>query len=376
VECAKLTEVSFLIWSKSQDHHPRKVTCKLKIVFDGFWWREGPISNRTVMVEFIEAWSTSYPEDKIFVVTTWGSKIESYRNITFISLPRIPHPIFNLMFLSLIARFLKTDAVVAHNFPAIHKKSGVFIHDFIFIDHPQWFSGTERAYFSLMKPLNNFFAKLVFTSSKTEASRIRMSLQVPISVCPLGVRSSLKSTIGVPPPALQQTTEGFYLTVGRNNPRKNIDALLQAYCNSSKIAALPKMVVVGSLDEESLQRLDGFCNQNRILVIPKVTDSELAWLYQNTSLFVFPSLDEGFGMPILEALYFNSKMLLSDIEVFHEVSQGIALFVNSKSLLELSQALINAQEDKQRFPQVNMELNVFGWLNAVHGMRSAIIEFG
>jgi glycosyltransferase involved in cell wall biosynthesis len=227
-----------------------------------------------------------------------------------------------------------------------------------------------------MKPLNSFFAKLVFTSSKTEASRIRMSLQVPISVCPLGVRSSLKSTIGVPPPALQQTTEGFYLTVGRNNPRKNIDALLQAYCNSTKIAALPKMVVVGSLDEKSLQRLDGFCNQNRILVIPKVTDSELAWLYQNTSLFVFPSLDEGFGMPILEALYFNSKMLLSDIEVFHEVSQEIALFVNSKSLLELSQALINAQEDKQCFPQVNMELNVFGWLNAVHGMRSGIIEFG
>jgi len=346
----------------------------LKIVFDGFWWRDGPISNRTVMIEFIETWSASYPEDELVVVTTRGSKIESYNNVNFISLPRIPHPIFNLLFLSLIARFLKTDAVISHNFPAIHKNSGVFIHDFIFIDHPEWFSRIERAYFSLMKPLNNFFANLVFTSSETEANRIKNSLKLPISVCPLGVRSSLTATIGVPPPAMGKKSESFYLTVGRNNPRKNIDLLLQAYCNSSKNFLLPKMVVVGKVDEKSTLELCKFCTQNRIVVIPKVSDSELAWLYQNTSLFVFPSLDEGFGMPILEALYFKSEMLLSDIEVFHEISREIAIFVNSKSLTELSQALIEGNKEKQGSPQPDLEPNIFEWSNAVHRMRKATIE--
>jgi glycosyltransferase involved in cell wall biosynthesis len=324
------------------------------------------------MIEFINAWSVNFPNDDLIVVTTKGERINQITNIRFVCLPRIPHPFFNLIFLSLTARFLNSDAVVAHNFPAIHQKSGVFIHDFIFVDHPEWFTKLERIYFGLMKPLNRFFAKFVFTSSKTEARRLKKNLELPVLVCPLGLRSSLADSNPVAPLSMKETSESFYLAVGRNNPRKNIDLLIQAYLSASSNYVLPKLVVVSNLESQELSNTLPLHNMNRVVFIPEVNDDELAWLYQNTSLFVFPSLDEGFGMPIIEALYFKSNMLLSDICVFHEVSRENAIFVNPNSIIEMSNALIKNHHEGSKYTPSTHYTTLFEWSGAVSQMRKTL----
>jgi glycosyltransferase involved in cell wall biosynthesis len=117
--------------------------------------------------------------------------------------------------------------------------------------------------------------------------------------------------------------DNYFLYVGNAYPHKNVELLLHAAS-----AAGARVVFVGKND----------FFYERLGITPKsVTDPELSALYKNAQALVFPSLMEGFGLPVLEALANNCPVIVSDIPVFHEILGDIPLYFDphdEKALIE------------------------------------------
>lgn len=118
----------------------------------------------------------------------------------------------------------------------------------------------------------------------------------------------------------------FLLAVGTIQTRKNTSRLLDAY----GAADLPHRLVLagrpGAGSANLLAKVAGF--GGRVVVLPRVSDSELRHLYRAASALLFPSLDEGFGLPILEAMQSDLPVLTSSVSAMPEVAGDAALLVD------------------------------------------------
>jgi glycosyltransferase involved in cell wall biosynthesis len=115
--------------------------------------------------------------------------------------------------------------------------------------------------------------------------------------------------------------KNYILSVSTLNKRKNIPMLINAY---NKINTGTKLVLVGNANSENFKNVD-ISNPN-IIFTGYISDDELKVLYKNALLYVFPSVYEGFGIPLIDAQSFGVPVLCSDIPVFREIANNSALF--------------------------------------------------
>lgn len=353
----------------------------MRILFDAFWWASGPYSNRQVVREFILSWERLFPLDQLTVVVR-GSAVEQARRelparVEIVVSRLRPQGVSAIIELPFIARRRGADITVTHNFSPLFTPSAVFVHDLMFTTNPEWFTAIERAYFSLMT-LSLGRANVVLTSSEAEAARIDKIGKARVAAIPvgLGFPGSLADAVPLAPADAEGLT-GFLLIVGRLNVRKNLSIALQAAVASGAVDAVRPIIVVGEPSgkgaelpadvaiavEKGWVRFTGF-----------ISDSELAWLYLNASLFLFLSLDEGFGIPTLEALHFGVPILASDIAVFHEILGDRATFVDPLSANDIASAIrtLLADTTAPRPSPVSAAQLGYSWDASVRRFRAAI----
>jgi glycosyltransferase involved in cell wall biosynthesis len=127
---------------------------------------------------------------------------------------------------------------------------------------------------------------------------------------------------------------GFWLSVGSLEPRKNHRRLLEAYARSG--SSLP-LVLAGGKG----WLMDDFAGHTAGVVLTGyVSDSELEWLYRNCFGFVYPSLFEGFGMPVLEALSLGSPVICSNTTSLPEVAGEAGLLVDPLDAGAIAAAMV------------------------------------
>ena len=131
----------------------------------------------------------------------------------------------------------------------------------------------------------------------------------------------------------------FVLTVGRLNVRKNVARLIEAFARVAQQDVTRHLVVVGEKDGKYSPGAIPDHVTSRIHFLGHVTDDELRWLYENCDLFVFPSLDEGYGLPLLEANMLGAAAIASDIPVFREL-QVAADYFDPRSVDEMAAAIL------------------------------------
>jgi glycosyltransferase involved in cell wall biosynthesis len=140
-------------------------------------------------------------------------------------------------------------------------------------------------------------------------------------------------------PVEYDSREPIILHVGAIQKRKNLERLIEAF---ERLPSEWTLVLAGSNGfgaDQILARAGTSPARERIQLTGYVTMQELAQLYRRASVFAFPSLDEGFGMPVLEAMANGVPVLTSDRSALPEVAGDAALLVNPNSVAEIADGL-------------------------------------
>lgn len=231
------------------------------------------------------------------------------------------------------------------------------IHDVLFETHPTHFPSRMRRFLRWTGQRAVRSAALLYTVSDYSRRAIAELYQVArerIEVTTNGVDavrfrpghdgSALVRALGLLP-------GGYVCTVGRIEPRKNHMALLRAYALLP--TPRPPLVVVGQRDPfydvqavfDEVQRL-GLNEDVRFL--EQVSDTQLPALLRHAQLFVYPSLAEGFGMPVLEAMASGVAVITSNTTSLPEVAGQAGLTVDPHDPHEIAAAILCLLADPVR----------------------------
>lgn len=139
----------------------------------------------------------------------------------------------------------------------------------------------------------------------------------------------------------------YILFVGTMDPRKNLIRLIQAFQNMKIEKKDLKLVIVGHKGELYTEELNKLIASGDVIITGYVEKKDMVYLYNGASVFVFPSLYEGFGLPILEAMACGTPVITSKVYSMPEVSGDAALLVDPENIEEIAAAIgrsINDQE--------------------------------
>jgi len=145
-------------------------------------------------------------------------------------------------------------------------------------------------------------------------------------------------------------TKGYLLYLGTLEPRKNITTLIEAYAQLRKIYGREeKLVLVGGkgwLFDSIFQRVQELGLEAEVLFPGFVSDAEQLLWYHSASVFVYPSLYEGFGMPVTEALACGIPVITSNVSSMPEAGATLALTVEPHDSEAMARAICKALTDE------------------------------
>ena len=142
----------------------------------------------------------------------------------------------------------------------------------------------------------------------------------------------------------------FFLYVGRLERKKNIHNLIEAFSfykennNGSE-----KLVLIGSAGygyDEMKYMIEELGIEEDVIILGWVEENDLPHIFNRAEIFIFPSLYEGFGMPVIQAMACGVPVISSNIEVLREVAQEAALFFDCHNSIDLAQKIELIQKDK------------------------------
>jgi glycosyltransferase involved in cell wall biosynthesis len=225
---------------------------------------------------------------------------------------------------------------------ARHRRTVSTFHD-LFVISGDYSTPEFRARFTAQARAAAERSDLIIAVSAFTARQVEQLLRVEpskIRVIPHGARPA-------PPQSGTIPRETIILSVGAIQRRKNIVRLIEAF---EQTAPEWRLVLAGSFgfdSQEALQRIERGSRKRDIQVLGYVSDSELEDLYQRASLLAFPSLDEGFGMPILDAMARGVPVLTSNISAMPEVSGDAALLVDPTDVNAIADGLRRLSSDSE-----------------------------
>jgi glycosyltransferase involved in cell wall biosynthesis len=255
-----------------------------------------------------------------------------------------------------ILRELRPDIVHFTNYlaPATCETPYVLsIHDMSLQLFPECHTWRKRLLSARLLPLAARGARLILTPSEstrrdvvrllgTDPARVRV---IPYAASPRFAAvapdyASLERRFGVRPP--------YFLYVGTLEPRKNLERTLRAFARVARALPEHSFVLVGqrgwkyaaTLREAARPELQG-----RVVLAGYVPEQDLPELMSGAVAFVYPSLYEGFGLPVVEAMACGTPVLTSRSSSLAEIADGAALLVEPKDESALADALVALATD-------------------------------
>ncbi|MBU0647700.1 glycosyltransferase family 4 protein [Patescibacteria group bacterium] len=266
--------------------------------------------------------------------------------------------------------------VPSHSLPFITPpKTATVIHDIGFYDHPNNY--TPKQYYHLQKTTEIALKKAstVFTPSKYVKKTLIDKFSADpnkIIVAHLGVdttffhsRHSQKTVNQVLGKYSEQINKQPYIFfLGRIDYRKNIINLIKAFSKFKKTKKYPHILVIsgkpGRGYQDIIQIIQDLNMQNDIILPGYISQTDLPIFYSEAELFLFPSLYEGFGIPVLEAQSCRTAVVTSNITSLPEIAGKGALFVNPRDVEDIAGAIKRVIDN----PTLKQSLIEKGMINA------------
>jgi glycosyltransferase involved in cell wall biosynthesis len=315
---------------------------------DARWLDAGPASGTRYVRGILRGIST-LPSPPDLVLFT-PSRAAASRGVAVRRLRRFPGPVFNGLAIQ-AALGSNVDAVLYQSFSPVWSRAGraVVVHDLIYLRRPELFTPAERLYFSLI-PMLLPAAEIVVTVSEHVRSQVldrfpRRDAST-VAVVPNGVDEAFfldaverEARIEAARRALH--IDGPYVVaVGRVNPRKNLARLVMAMELANLAGAA--LVLAGPQDgpaDPALRSALSSARRTRVMAVGHVPYEHLPGLYGGALAACYVSLDEGFGVPPLEAMAAGTPALVSDIPPLREVVGEAALRVDPQSVDAIADGL-------------------------------------
>ena len=294
---------------------------------------------------------------------------------------QIRYFIYKQILLPLKILFSKADYVICPDYIAPYftfkAKRITVLHDSLFWDHKINYSFLWNKYFiSLINLGLNKGTQIITTSNYSKKNLIKiLGSHRNINVVYQSFNFHKTSSSNY------KTPENYLLHIGSFEKRKDLITLVKGF----KLVDDPnlKLVLAGAKiingNSEVLDELKRFIVQNKletkVILAGYISKEEASVLYKNALLYVFPSQDEGFGIPILEALSFSVPVICSDIDVFKEVGGDYVEYFKVGDPICLSNKITSILKSKNLKQKNNIkQLNRFSRKNFIKGFEEIILD--
>ena len=174
-------------------------------------------------------------------------------------------------------------------------------------------------------------------------------------------------------PRSAQTHAPSLVYMGSFMPYKNVETLVRA------VALLPhyELHLLSRIDESDKVRLSALAPSARIVFHNGTTDADYQSALLNATALVSASLDEGFGIPIVEAMTLGTPVVVSDIAIFHEIGGKAALYVDPRDAEGFAQA-IHSLENEETWLQASRvaraQAATFSWAESAQKLLNVLEE--
>ena len=236
----------------------------------------------------------------------------------------------------------------------------LIVHDLIPIAHPEWFptDANKRTLESIVHSVTEKDQVVcVSESTRQDLLAYRKDLlpgQVTVAHLagaevfkPTPLSDTLRQRIGI--------NSEYILSVCTLEPRKNLQLVVRAYehlLQNNVDTKLPQLVLVGAIGWKTGELIDQINmlnahHPNQVIITGYIEDEELAQLYTSATMFVYPSLYEGFGLPPLEAMQCGCPVISSNVSSLPEVVGAAGITIDPMDVLALEEAINQLLQDKQ-----------------------------
>lgn len=241
----------------------------------------------------------------------------------------------------------------------------VTIHDLNFLHHPERTRAEIRRDYPALARQHAHLASRVIVVSEFTSREVQTAFELSpdrIAICSPGAPPGWTARASAPP-------DGYVLFFGTLEPRKNVGALLDAYAHlAERRRDLPQLLLAGQATEQSgpwLARLNAPPLKGLVRHIGYVDPDKRYELYAGARLLVQPSFEEGFGLPVLEAMTVGVPVVAANRGALPEVLGGAGQLVNPDEREDMAAAIARVIDDatlaRQMTAAGTLRARVYTW---------------
>ncbi len=234
----------------------------------------------------------------------------------------------------------------------------VTIHDLIPMEFPALHSGwLPRAYHRLLIRAAVGRARAIITPSRASAEAVQRRLHPRCRVVPIREGVAPRWFARGPAPGDQAVPRAlgiaapYFLYVGQWQVHRDVSTAIRALARARTQAPTAQLVLAGRRDPrrpEIPQLIEKLQLNEAVKMLGPVSDESLAALYRNAAAVVVPSLQEGFGLPVLEAMASGAPVICSDIPVLRETAGDAAIRCTPQDEADFGQAMLRTLDPGER----------------------------
>lgn len=351
----------------------------MKIVIDGRLISKSPTGISRYSLELIASYNNKFGIENVLVIINNADVTELFENSYFLTKCK-PFNLFHCLYFSIIIYRKKFEFLHSPFYSSVWFKrknlySIITIHDLMCFIIPDFFAHTPiinmfgRLYYKILIYFSLSNSNQVISVSETTYNDTKRIFDRQSIVIPEGVNYFKSDSINDFEKIdkinclYNLKPKEFFLYVGNFRRHKNIKMLLQAF---KLYKGSNKLVLIGG------NRLEIEENSN-ILWLKDISDSDLNYFYSNCAAFIFPSIYEGFGLPILEAISHNCVVFSSSGGGLKEFPFKSVHYFDPQNINELVELMNKSNEFNMDYSDIKF-LDNYDWQKNFERMLQILFE--